>query len=60
MAYRFGRRDPWWEDGISARRRRRRQQVVAFVAFVLSCSAVIGTAAAWAMELGAGRALGLT
>jgi hypothetical protein len=60
MAYRFGRRDPWWEDGINARRRRRRQQAVAFVAFVLSCSALAGTAAAWAMELGVTRSLGLT
>jgi hypothetical protein len=45
---------------MNARRRRRRQQAVAFVAFVLSCSALAGTAAAWAMELGVARSLGLT
>ena len=56
----FGRRDPWWDvEGTEARRQRRRRQVVAFAAFVLSVGAVAGSAAAWALELGFGRLVGL-
>jgi hypothetical protein len=59
VSFLFRRRDPWWEDGPDARRRRRRQQITAALAFALSCSAVAGTAAAWALELGFGRLVGL-
>ena len=56
----FGRRDPWWDvEGTDARRQRRRRQVVALTAFLLSVCAVTGTAAAWALELGFGRLVGL-
>lgn len=45
-------------EGVAARRRRRRQQFVAFVAFVLSLSALGGTVVAWAIELGFGGVIG--
>jgi hypothetical protein len=45
-------------EGVAARRRHRRERFVAFLAFVLSLSAVGGVVLAWALELGFGGFLG--
>ena len=46
-------------EGVAARRRYRRKRFVAFLAFVLSLSAVGGAVVAWAVALGLGGPLGL-
>ncbi len=56
----FRRRDPWWEaDGRAARGERRRRRTVALIAFVASLTALLGAAAAWAIQLGLAAMLGV-
>jgi hypothetical protein len=47
MIARFGRRDPFWDDGKGARRRNLVQRTEARLAFALAIVACGLTAAAW-------------
>jgi hypothetical protein len=51
MIARFGRRDPFWEDGKGARRRNVRLRIETYVALVLAVMACGLTAAMWLREI---------
>ena len=51
MIAKFGRRDPFWDDGTSARRRNLVQRTEARFAFALAIVACGLTAAMWLRQL---------
>jgi hypothetical protein len=51
MIARFGRRDPYWDDGRGARRRNVRVRLESMVALALALTACGLTAAMWLREL---------
>ena len=51
MIARFGRRDPYWDDGKGARRRNIRLRVESVVALALALTACGLTAAMWLRQI---------
>jgi hypothetical protein len=51
MIARFGRRDPYWDDGTGARRRNVRLRIETTVALALSVVACGLTAAMWLRQI---------
>jgi hypothetical protein len=51
MIARFGRRDPYWDDGKGARRRNVRVRLESIVALALALTACGLTAAMWLRQI---------